>query len=341
MKTNTITLFLFVALSFGVGRAADESAPAAAPAATPAKVQSPGGAPPVNGVYTGWAPLPEMRGDDESEWFRLHRLAIKGKVVELSGEPVVIKDGELLYSASDGGFITYKGEIYEKDGKLRIRLRFVETEEDYLPAPPKGGWPDKDLPIVIQDRVSFSVDGIKYAFQDHGVEKATKVTDELKLPQGWVCWPLRHSGIVLKITTDDQVKRLLGEGVFRKNEGDSGGRWFVDAERSATLHVVGYTDSVIGEVTIEEGVNVELKKDELEKATSKWFNPNEGFGNWQDLRLGSTKEEVIENLGLPVKKIEPDQFLYQTRCTCELESFFTLFFQKDRLVKIVLSSPAG
>jgi len=35
---------------------------------------------PVNGVYTGWDPLPEERGPDKSEWFRLHRLTIKGKV---------------------------------------------------------------------------------------------------------------------------------------------------------------------------------------------------------------------------------------------------------------------
>ena len=129
----------------------------------------------VKGVYTGWAPLPEIKGEGKpakkSDWYRLHHLAIKGKSVELTGVPISIQGNEMLYSASEGGFITYKGQIYEKDGKLRVKLQFVETEEDYLIAP-KGGWPDKDLPIVIVDQVRFTLEGITYTLQDRVPEKA-------------------------------------------------------------------------------------------------------------------------------------------------------------------------
>jgi hypothetical protein len=165
--------------------------------------------------------------------------------------------------------------------------------------------------------------------------------DDMKLPKGWVCWPLHYSGIVLGITTDDQVKRLLGEGVYRKAEGDSGGRYYIDAKRSATLHVVGYTDAIIGEVTIEEGIDPKIQENECEKATSRWFSPDEGFGNYHALQLGSKKEEVIKNLGLPEKEIGPNELRYQSRSACEIEIYFTLFFREERLYKIVLSAPAG
>jgi hypothetical protein len=165
--------------------------------------------------------------------------------------------------------------------------------------------------------------------------------DEAALPQGWVCWPLDYSGIVLGITTDSQVERLLGEGLIRESEGTTGGRYFVDEKRTATLHAVFYTDDVVGEVTIEEGINPEIHDEEQKNATSKWFNPAEGFGNYHALRLGSKKEDVIKNLGLPEEEIEPNGWRYQSKCCCELPVYFTLFFREDRMFKIVLSAPNG
>src|SRR5258707_15062904 len=74
-------------------------------------------------------------------------------------------------------------------------------------------------------------------------------SQELKLQRGMVCWPLNFSGVTLGVTSDSQVERLLGKGVARKNEGDTGGRYFTDEGRTAMLHVVSYTDSVVGELT--------------------------------------------------------------------------------------------
>ena len=165
--------------------------------------------------------------------------------------------------------------------------------------------------------------------------------DEAALPQGWVSWPLHYSGIVLGITTEPQVERLLGQGVIRELEGTTGGRYFVDEKRTATLHAVFYTDGIVGEVIIEEGINPVIHKEEQKKATSKWFNPAEGFGNYHALRLGSKKEEVIKNLGLPAEKIEPNGWRYQSKCCSGLPVYFTLFFREDRMFKIVLSAPHG
>src|ERR1700730_3808303 len=131
-------------------------------------------------------------------------------------------------------------------------------------------------------------------------------------PPGSVCWPLHFSGIVLGVTTDSQVQRLLGQGVVRKNDWETAGRYFIDAKGSATLHVVGYTDAVVGEVTILRGIDPSITPTERPRATTKWFDLDEGFGNWHALRLGSSKEDVLKNLGTPEKKKSADEWTYST-----------------------------
>ncbi len=59
--------------------------------------------------------------------------------------------------------------------------------------------------------------------------------------EGKVCWPLNFAGITLGITNDSQVRRLLGNGIFRSEEGDTGGRYFIDKKRKSTLHAIMYT----------------------------------------------------------------------------------------------------
>lgn len=164
---------------------------------------------------------------------------------------------------------------------------------------------------------------------------------ELKLKRGTVCWPLHFSGITLGITDDPQVQRLLGKGIARRNEGDTGGRYFVDEQHTATLHVLSYTDFVIGEVTLQSGIDSHLKENQLKQAESKWFKPDEGFGNWHALRLGSTRDEVLKNLGEPRKKVNANDWIYETICECELPEYFAIFFKDDRIIKVVFSAPAG
>jgi len=164
---------------------------------------------------------------------------------------------------------------------------------------------------------------------------------ELKLPRGTVCWPLHFSGITLGLTTDPEVQRLLGKGVVRAAEGDTGGRYFIDEEHSATLHVVSYTDYVVGEVTLRVGVDPAIRANELKQAESKWFKPEDGFGNWHALRLGSSREDVAKNLGQPKTKVSANDWRYETICECELPEFFDVFFKNDKVVKVVFSAPAG
>jgi hypothetical protein len=104
---------------------------------------------------------------------------------------------------------------------------------------------------------------------------------------------------------------------------------------------VSFTDSVVGEVTLRVGIDPAIKAAELKKAESNWFSPDEGFGNWHALRLGSLKEQVLKNLGEPKKKVGADNWMYETTCECELPEYFNIYFKEGRVVKVVFSAPAG
>jgi hypothetical protein len=169
----------------------------------------------------------------------------------------------------------------------------------------------------------------------------TLQSQDYKPVKGSVCWPLHFAGITLAETTDSEAQRLLGNGVFRKKDGDTGGRYFVDLKHTATLHVVSYTDFVVGEVTLRAGIDPALKSSEVSLAETKWLKPDEGFGNRHELQLGSTKEEVLKNLGEPKERVNANDWQYATSCACELPEYFDLFFKQGHLAKIVFSAPAG
>lgn len=156
-----------------------------------------------------------------------------------------------------------------------------------------------------------------------------------------VCWPLHFAGLTVGFSTDSEMRRLLGDGLFRKDEGDSGGRVFIDKGRKATLHAQCYTDNVIGDLTLSVGVDPGLSKTEQKKAVSLHFDPTEGFGNWHALHLGSTKAEVLKNLGPPENGTETNEWRYATECSCEIENGFTITFAKDHIVRIYLEAPSG
>jgi len=155
-----------------------------------------------------------------------------------------------------------------------------------------------------------------------------------------VCWPLHFAGVTLGISTDPQVIRLLGKGIFRKSDGDTGGRVFVDKNHTATIHTVSFTDQVVGELTLSVGTE-SLTKAELKKAETAYFSPLDGFGNWHALKLGSKEAEVTQNLGEPSEKDKLGGWVYYTSCACEIPEYFTIYFTDGRITKVIFSAPAG
>jgi hypothetical protein len=180
--------------------------------------------------------------------------------------------------------------------------------------------------IVVMNRQLTAVCGLAVA-----CILLTAASQQLKLQRGMVCWPLHFSGITLGLTDDSEVERLLGKGVSRKDEGDTGGRYFIDEGHTATLHLVSYTDSVVGELTLRVGVDPAIQGNELKQAESKWFKPAGGFGNWHALRLGSSKDDVLKNLGEPKNRVAPNDWRYETICECELPEYFDVFLKTTTL----------
>ena len=156
--------------------------------------------------------------------------------------------------------------------------------------------------------------------------------------KGTVCWPLHFAGITVGLTNDSQVQRLLGRGVFRPDEGHTGGRYFLDAKQTATLHIEGGVDSVVEVLTLHAGVDSAIKQSERTAAVSKWFGPQEGFGNWHALHLGSSKDEVAQNLGQPENRVNANKWVYETTCACELPEYLTISFKDGRVSQLELSA---
>ena len=165
------------------------------------------------------------------------------------------------------------------------------------------------------------------------------ISASTEIKQSLVCGPLHFAGITLGVTTDSEVKRLLGNGLYVKQEGDTGGRYFINPKGTATLHVVNFTDTIVGEVTVQEGVTI--AKGQAKTAISRWFNPKEGFGNGHSIHLGSTKDEVKKNLGDPSVESSLDEWKYYSSCACETDTFFTVHFRNNQIWKVVFSAPAG
>ena len=157
---------------------------------------------------------------------------------------------------------------------------------------------------------------------------------------GTFCWPMHYAGIIAGTSRDKHVVRLLGTGAHRPKESE-GVRYFVDARRTMTMKVSTFTDGIVGEITLEQGVSARLTSAERARAVSPYLDQNEGFGKWHALRLGSTREEVQANLGPPAETPEPDVWVFTAECTCELPEYMTLYFHSNKVRRVVFSAPPG
>ena len=156
-----------------------------------------------------------------------------------------------------------------------------------------------------------------------------------------VCWPLYFAGIVVGVTNESQVRRLLGNGHFDRDEGSTDGLYFIDRQHKMTLHAVMYTDGVVGELSISRENNSNFNTEVLNQAVTDNLNVADGFGNWHRLKLGSTKQEVLENLGKPTKANSESVWRYDTRCSCEIQNYFMIYFSNGKIDRVVFLVPPG
>jgi len=161
-------------------------------------------------------------------------------------------------------------------------------------------------------------------------------------PRGKVCFPPAWGGVVPGITEDGDVVAIHGPGLFSDELGHGGGRYYTDVARSATFVVEIGVDHIIESIEVISGVHLPLgvtSSDTL--PVSQRFRPTDGFGNWGELHLGSTRAEVRANLGYPSslgnEGKDPDLWVYDTdyqNTECYADAGVSIGFEADRIVNV-------
>jgi hypothetical protein len=88
----------------------------------------------VNGEFVG---MEEIKNYEPGQkWFHENSLLIRDNEAILDKVPLHIVKGKKQYSASDGGFITYRGHFFGRDAQVFIALRAFDS--DYIIFPIGG-----------------------------------------------------------------------------------------------------------------------------------------------------------------------------------------------------------
>jgi hypothetical protein len=80
----------------------------------------------TDGVYIGVEPMTSLL--QGTQWFHQNRLVIHGQTVTLDQSPRFFKDGQVLSSASTGGFYSYRGLLDTQGKRLALKLKLHATD---------------------------------------------------------------------------------------------------------------------------------------------------------------------------------------------------------------------
>jgi len=89
---------------------------------------------PISGSFMGLAQMDSLSPDDSSTlWYHENTMFIRNNELIYHLDPVTIRNGVKSYSASDGGFMTYRGRIFTWRDGTYIALRLIDS--DFIPFP--------------------------------------------------------------------------------------------------------------------------------------------------------------------------------------------------------------
>lgn len=82
-----------------------------------------------NGLYIGDEFMPEYSKATHEKWYNSNTLKITGSQAHLNTSPYSIdKNGEKLWSASDGGFLYYSGTVEKKNGDVSLEMELYRSD---------------------------------------------------------------------------------------------------------------------------------------------------------------------------------------------------------------------
>jgi hypothetical protein len=116
----------------------------------------------LDGEYMALEKMPNISPDDpDSRWFHENTLLVQHNEAILDIVPVWFKRGKKVYSASDGGFLTYRARFFQRDRETFVNLRLLQSDYIAIPA-------GRDLyKEITTRRVRFGseeiyIDGVRY-----------------------------------------------------------------------------------------------------------------------------------------------------------------------------------
>jgi hypothetical protein len=164
--------------------------------------------------------------------------------------------------------------------------------------------------------------------------------DKIKeVETGYCCYPPAWDGIVPGYSLEKDLVTIFGNGFVDKTDGYQTRRIYLDPSKSLKLIItIGY--NVVESVTITSLID-EDEKDKYPISTR--INKDAGFGKWGRLKLGSSVEDVRNNLGNPgnaTNKNGQTDWTYPTdyRMTlCYIGADVTITFSESKIVKVVFN----
>jgi hypothetical protein len=127
-----------------------------------------------DGTYIGYEPMANISPEEDPDAFWYHRsvLRVAGHAVTIEQFPMYLSRGEVISSASDGGFPVYEGTVERVGGRTLVRLRKISCDYCGIPV-------DDPLPSRIEREyiVRFIADG---SFEFDRVVYSTKPNPKLE-----------------------------------------------------------------------------------------------------------------------------------------------------------------
>jgi len=123
------------------------------------------GAPASDGTYFGYEFMANLspEEDPDAQWFHANVLTIRGANLTIEKAPRYISKGEVVASASDGGFYSFIGSIIDSGGRTIVAMHLKGCDNCAVPVPEHGA-PTGPTEYVVRfwKDGSFELDHVHY-----------------------------------------------------------------------------------------------------------------------------------------------------------------------------------
>lgn len=144
------------------------------------------------------------------------------------------------------------------------------------------------------------------------------------------------------MSTDADVRRMYGEGLYVQDEGHLGGRYYVDPKHQVTLHTEIGVDRMITLVSYGQGVQLPEKYRTSRASLGKCLSARLTAGEHLQggIRLGETSTYILQRFGKPKKDVRKEA-VRTIHYAAENRPYVVVYeaqyrFRNDRLIGISL-----